>query len=148
MFAEFDIKIFTKLAIASMKSSIRAILTRIVHLKLNKLVSRVHSTNDALAYPMRSTRFLATIGMIVPPSDAPAETTPDANDLRLLNHCATMAESGQKIIPQANRSRDPDKGAIASTPCIQPRARSPGLRSHWFRVCDQMILVGNKSPCY
>jgi len=106
MFAEFDIKIFTKLAIVSMKSSIRAI-TRIIHLELKKLVSHVHSTDDALVYPMRSTKFLATIGMIVPPNDAPTETMPNANDLRFLNHCATMAGSGQNIIPQASPVKRP-----------------------------------------
>lgn len=106
MFAEFDIRILTKFAIVSMKSSIRAI-TRIIHLKLKKSVSHVHCTYDALAYPISSTKCLAAIGMIVPPSDDPAAITPNANDLRALNHCETMAGSGPKIIPQANPVKRP-----------------------------------------
>ena len=106
MLAGLGVKIFTKLAIASMKSSIRAI-TRIVHLNLKKSISHVPHKDDALTYPIRSIKFLATIGMSVPPSDAPAETMPNANDLRFLNHCATMARIGQRVIPQANPVRRP-----------------------------------------
>ena len=77
-----------------MRSSVRA-MTRIIHLNLKKLISHVRGADDALAYPISSTKFLATIGMIVPPSDAPAVIRPIANDLRFLNHCATMAGIGQ-----------------------------------------------------
>jgi len=99
-------KNLTKLAIASMKSSIRAII-RIIHLNLKKFISRAHCTDNPLTYPTRSIKFLATIGMTVPPTDAPAETMPDANDLRFLNHCETMVRIGQRVIPQANPVRSP-----------------------------------------
>ena len=94
MSAELDMKILTKFATASIKSSIRA-MTRIIHLNLKKSISRVPCTDDPLTYPISSTKFLATIGMIIPPIDAPAEIMPAANDLRFLNHCATMAGIGQ-----------------------------------------------------
>ena len=99
-------KFLTKLAIASMKSSIRA-MTRIIHLNLKKSISHVPCTEDCPTYPISSTKFLATIGMIVPPSDAPVAVMPDANDLRFLNHCAEIAGIGQRIIPQANPVKRP-----------------------------------------
>jgi len=89
-----------------MKSSISAII-RIIHLKLGRLVSYVPCAENAPAYPTRSTKILATIGRIVPPSDAPAEIMPDANDLRFSNHCATIEGSGQNNIPQANPVKRP-----------------------------------------
>jgi len=82
-------------------------MTRIIHLNLKKLVSHVPCVGDALAYPISSTKFLATIGMIVPPSDDPVAVIPDANDLRFLNHCAQIAGIGQKSIPQADPVRRP-----------------------------------------
>ena len=99
-------KILTKFAIVSMKSSIRAI-TRIVHLKLKKTVGYAHRTRDTTTYPTRSIKLLAAIGMTVPPSDEPVAIIPNANDLRLLNHCEAMAGSGPKTIPQANPVRMP-----------------------------------------
>jgi len=77
-------------------------MTRIIHLNLKKLISHVHGEDNAIAYPTRSIKFLAAIGMIVPPSDTPVKERLIANDLRFLNHCATIAGSGQKIIPQDN----------------------------------------------
>lgn len=95
----------TKFAMVSMKSSIRAI-TRIVHLKLKGSVSRAR-TCVGIPYPIMSINFLAAMGMIVPPSDDPAAITPNANDLRFLNHCEMMAGSGPKVIPQANPVKRP-----------------------------------------
>ena len=89
-----------------MRSSIRA-MTRIIHLNLKKSISHIPCTGDALAYPISSIKFLATIGMIVPPSDAPVAVIPDANDRRFLNHCAQIAGIGQKSIPQADPVRRP-----------------------------------------
>ena len=106
MSAELDMKILTKLAIASMKSSIRT-MTRIIHLNLKKSISHVPCTDDCPTYPISSTKFLATIGMTVPPNDAPVVIIPDANDLRFLNHCAQIAGIGQKSIPQADPVRRP-----------------------------------------
>ena len=73
--------ILTKFAMASIKNSIRAI-TRIVHLKLKKPVSYVRCAYNSLAYPISSIKFLAAIGMIVPPREDPAAKTPNASDLR------------------------------------------------------------------
>lgn len=73
--------ILTKFAMASVKSSIRAI-TRIVHLNLRNPVSYVRCAYDSLAYPISSIKFLAAIGKIVPPREDPAAKMPNASDLR------------------------------------------------------------------
>lgn len=104
--SETGIKIFTKFAIVSTKSSIRA-TTRIVHLNLEKPVSHRDRTHDTFTHPTRSIKFLAAIGMIVPPSDVPADMIPNTNDLRFLNHCEVMEGIGLKIIPQQISVRMP-----------------------------------------
>lgn len=74
----------TKFAIVSMKSSIRA-MTRIVHLNLKEFVKHDDYPHKMLsyAYPMRSIRFLAAIGIMMPPNDEPVAMIPNTNDLRL-----------------------------------------------------------------
>ena len=78
-------KKLTKLAIASMKSSIKA-TTLIVHLNLSRSISRVYYRYGTPKYPTRSINLLVVIGMIIPPNDDPVATTPNASDLRFLNH--------------------------------------------------------------
>ena len=104
--SETGINFFTKFAIVSTKSSINA-MTRIVQLNLEKLVNHGHYTHDTFTYPTRSIKFLAAIGMIVPPSDVPADMIPNTNDLRFLNHCEVMEGIGLKIIPQQISVRMP-----------------------------------------
>ena len=106
MTTEGRTKLLTKFAIVSIKSSIKAI-TRIVHLKLGKLVNNVVLLQHIPTYPMMSIKLLAAIGMIDPPSDDPVDIIPKANALLVLNHCEATAGIGLKIIPQQNPVRRP-----------------------------------------
>ena len=78
-------------------------------MNLQKLVSDDDHEQDTFmtTYPTRSINLLADIGMIVPPTEAPKDITPNASDRRFKNHCEATAGIGPKIIPQATPVRIP-----------------------------------------
>jgi hypothetical protein len=58
-------------------------------------------------HPIRSIKWLETIGIIAPPRDDPVALIPNAKDLRFLNQCERMVGMGPKIIPHEIPVRKP-----------------------------------------